>query len=388
MNRAIKIILAPCSFKGSLSASEVCKHLENGINKALPTKSFEIIKIPLADGGEGLVECLLTSTSGKLVNLKAKDPLYREIETFYGVTPDKVAIIEMASASGLPLLQKSERNPLITTTFGTGELIKHALDSGCRKFIIGLGGSATVDCGHGMAKALGVKFLDNEGKEIHELGGGCLNKIQSIDLTNFDSRIKECEFTAACDVTNPLCGKTGASYVFGPQKGATPEMVETLDNNLLHFGELLEKVFNKEIVNKVGSGAAGGMGAVLFSFLNAEFKKGIDIVKEASKFDEHAKGADLIITGEGGLDSQTLGGKALSGMLESAIRLRAPIVAIAGKLDDDEDIFYNAGFKSVFSIVNRPMTEEEAMKNAGELIQKTGQRIVRLYFNVENKNEI
>jgi len=386
MEKATKIILAPCSFKGSLSASDVCKHLENGIQKAFRSKSIEIIKIPLADGGEGLVECLLTSTSGHLVNLKVKDPLNREIESFYGITPDKVAIIEMASASGLPLLQKSERNPLHTTTFGTGELIKHALDSGCRKFIIGLGGSATVDCGQGMAKALGARFFDIDGKEINELGGGCLSKIQTIDLNDFDPRIKECEFTAACDVTNPLCGILGASHVFGPQKGATPEMVEILDKNLLHFGGLLGKVFNKEIVNKVGSGAAGGMGAALFSFLNAEFKKGIDIVKEASKFEEHVKGADLIITGEGSLDSQTLGGKALSGILETSKRLKTPVIAIAGRLDDDEEIFYDAGFKSVFSIINKPMSEEEAMKNAAELVQKTAQRIVRLYFNLENAN--
>lgn len=381
MKKTPKIILAPCSFKGSLSAPDVCKYLEQGIKKAFPTQNFEITKIPIADGGEGLVECLLTTKNGKLIHTKAKDPLFRDIDSFYGQTPDKVAIIEMAAASGLPLLTKAERNPLKTTTFGTGDLIKHALDSGCRKFIIGIGGSATVDCGQGLAKALGARFLDKNGNEITELGGGCLENIQDIDMSNFDPRINDCQFTAACDVTNPLCGEKGASYVFGPQKGADKEMVEVLDKNLLHFGRLLEKKFNMEIVNREGSGAAGGLGAALFSFLRADFQKGIDIVMEASKFEEHAQNASLIITGEGGLDSQTLGGKALSGILETAKKFNVPVVAIAGKLDDDEDIFYEAGFKSLFCIVNRAMTEEEAMKEAGTLVEKAAQRIVRLYFS-------
>ena len=379
MDKTCKIVLASCSFKGSLSASDVCKYLEKGVRRAFPSRNFEVVKIPIADGGEGIVECLLAAKSGELVHTKVRDPLNREIEAFYAITKDKMAIIEMAAASGLPLIKKSERDPLIATTYGTGQLIKHALDKGCRKFIIGLGGSATNDCGHGMAKALGARFLDKDNNEIDKLGGSFLNEVHEIDLQEFDTRIRDAEFIAACDVTNPLCGVKGASYVFGPQKGATKEIVEMLDKNLLRFGQLLEKKFNKEIVNKPGSGAAGGLGAGMFSFLNADFRKGIDIVKEASHFDEQIVGADLIITGEGGLDSQTLGGKALSGILESAKVANVPVVAVAGQVED-EDIFYEAGFKSVFSILNKVMTEEEAMNGAAILVEKVAQRITRLYF--------
>jgi len=371
----MKILIAPDKFKGSLSAFEVADNIEKGILKVFP-KAI-VVKVPMADGGEGTVESLVDATGGKIIKTNVKDPLFRDIESFYGILGDgKTAVIEMAAASGLYLLKDYERNPMITTTYGTGQLIKDALDRGCRRFIIAIGGSATNDGGTGMATALGVKFYDKDGREIG-LGGGELSKIYSIDTSNLDERLKECEFIVACDVANPLIGENGASRVYGPQKGATKEMVEVLDKNLEHYGKLLEKYFNKKIIDVPGSGAAGGLGAGLMAFLNAQLKNGIEIIIETLKLEEKIKEADIVISGEGKIDFQTAFGKTISGIAKLCKKHNKPLIVIAGTVEDIENL-YEIGVSSIFSIVEKPMSLEDAIKNAPTLLEKSAERIFRL----------
>jgi glycerate kinase len=371
----MKILIAPDKFKGSLSAFEVADNIEKGILKVFP-KAI-VVKVPMADGGEGTVESLVDATGGKIIKTNVKDPLFRDIESFYGILGDgKTAVIEMAAASGLYLLKDYERNPMITTTYGTGQLIKDALDRGCRRFIIAIGGSATNDGGAGMATVLGVKFYDKDGREIG-LGGGELSKIYSIDTSNLDERLKECEFIVACDVANPLIGENGASRVYGPQKGATKEMVEVLDKNLEHYGKLLEKYFNKKIIDVPGSGAAGGLGAGLMAFLNAQLKNGIEIIIETLKLEEKIKEADIVISGEGKIDFQTAFGKTISGIAKLCKKHNKPLIVIAGTVEDIENL-YEIGVSSIFSIVEKPMSLEDAIKNAPTLLEKSAERIFRL----------
>lgn len=374
----MKVVIAPDSYKGSLSAKEVAEAIEKGIKKA--DKNINVSKVPMADGGEGITESLVDATGGGIIQVKVADPLMREIEAFYGILGDgETAVIEMAAASGLPLLKEEERNPMKTTTYGTGQLIKHALDMGCRKFIIGLGGSATNDGGAGMAKALGVKFLDSKGREV-ELGGGALGNLSSIDISSIDERIKECTILAACDVDNPLVGPEGASFVFGPQKGATKEEVMMLDQNLQHYGQLLEETLNNSILDYPGAGAAGGLGGGLLAFLNAELKRGIDIVIEASGLEKIVKDADLVITGEGMIDNQTIYGKTPYGVAKVASKYDIPIIAIAGGIGNGAEILYANGFSSIFSIVDKPMKLEESIANCDVLLQNTAERIMRVFM--------
>lgn len=371
----VKILIAPDKFKESLSALKVADSIEKGILKVFP--KAVIVKVPMADGGEGTVESLVDATGGKIIKTNVKDPLFRDIESFYGILGDgKTAVIEMAAASGLYLLKDYERNPMITTTYGTGQLIKDALDRGCRNFIIAVGGSATNDGGAGMATVLGVKFYDKDGIEIG-LGGGELSKIYSIDTSNIDDRLKECEFIVACDVANPLIGENGASRVYGPQKGATKEMVEVLDKNLEHYGKLLEKYFNKKIIDVPGSGAAGGLGAGLMAFLNAQLKNGIEIIIETLKLEEKIKEADIVISGEGKIDFQTAFGKTISGIAKLCKKHNKPLIVIAGTVEDIENL-YEIGVSSIFSIVEKPMSLEDAIKNAPTLLEKSAERIFRL----------
>nr|WP_218623503.1 glycerate kinase [Thermoanaerobacter sp. CM-CNRG TB177] len=371
----VKILIAPDKFKESLSALKVADSIEKGILKVFPKAVIE--KVPMADGGEGTVESLVDATGGKIIKTNVKDPLFRDIESFYGILGDgKTAVIEMAAASGLYLLKDYERNPMITTTYGTGQLIKDALDRGCRKFIIAIGGSATNDGGAGMATALGVKFYDKDGREIG-LGGGALSKIYSIDTSNLDDRLKECRFIVACDVANPLIGENGASRVYGPQKGATKEMVEVLDKNLEHYGKLLEKYFNKKIIDVPGSGAAGGLGAGLMAFLNAQLKSGIEIITETLKLEEKIKEADIVISGEGKIDFQTAFGKTISGIAKLCKKHNKPLIVIAGTVEDIEKL-YEIGVSSVFSTMEKPMFLEDAIKNAPTLLEKSAERIFRL----------
>jgi len=371
----MKIVIAPDSFKGSLSAKEVADAIEKGINKL--NKNITVQKIPMADGGEGTVQALVDGTGGKIISTRVFDPLMREINSFYGILGDnKTAVIEMSAASGLPLISMEERNPLLTTTFGTGQLFLHALEQGCRNFIIGIGGSATNDGGFGMMKALGVKLLDINGEDIG-LGGGALERLSFIDISNLDPRIKECIITVACDVDNPLCGIRGASNVFGPQKGATPEMIVTLDKNLKLYSEIIEDQLGVSIINTPGSGAAGGLGGGLLAFLNAKLKSGIDIVIETTNLEAYIKNADLIITGEGSIDFQTQFGKTPFGVAKLGEKYNIPVIALAGSIGKGADVLYNKGFHSIFSIVNKPMTLEEAIKDGAFLLEDAAERVLR-----------
>ncbi|MDP4143552.1 MAG: glycerate kinase [Bacillota bacterium] len=371
----MKIVVAPDSFKGSLSAKQVADALEKGIKKV--DAAIEVVKVPMADGGEGTVQSLVDAASGKLIPLKVMDPLMREIDSFYGILGDgSTAVIEMAAASGLPLLKAEERNPWKTTTYGTGQLIKHALDMGCRNIILGIGGSATNDGGCGMAAALGVKFLDKAGNEI-SLGGGSLSLIHYIDISELDKRIKECSIAAACDVDNPLVGPKGASQVFGPQKGADKDMVLALDKNLIHYGKVVKESLGVSILDYPGSGAAGGLGGGLLAFLGADLKRGVDIVIEAVKLEEKIIGADLVITGEGMIDYQTLHGKTPYGVALAASKQGIPVIAVAGGIGENIESLYDHGFTSIFSIVDKPMKLDDTIKCSERLLESTAERIIR-----------
>ena len=371
----MKFVIAPDSFKGSLTALEVSESIEKGIKKVFEDAVIE--KIPMADGGEGTVQSLVDSTGGRIVNINVKGPVLKDVNAFYGILGDeKTAIIEMAAASGLPLVSEEEKNPMITTSYGTGELIRDALDKGCRNIIIGLGGSATNDGGAGMLKALGVQFLDSKGEDVG-FGGESLGKICNIDLTNMDSRIKECRITAACDVNNPLCGTEGASYVFGPQKGADEEMVKELDSNLANYAEIIKKDLKTDIINEPGSGAAGGMGAGLMAFLNAKLERGIDIVIKLTNLEEKIKKADVVFTGEGMMDYQTAFGKTPYGVAKVAKKYNLPVIGITGGIGKGAETLYDKGFDSVFSIVDKPMPLIDAMTDGKELIERAAERIMR-----------
>jgi len=374
----MKIVIAPDSFKGSLSALEVAKSIQKGILNV--DKSIETVIVPMADGGEGTVQSLIDASGGEIVELTVHDPLFREIKSFYGIMGDGVtAVIEMAAASGLPLLLSEERNPLTTTTYGTGELIKDALNRGCRKFIIGLGGSATNDGGCGMAQALGVKFLDKNGKEVG-FGGGQLSEICSIDISGIDSRIKNAEFRAACDVDNPLCGEKGASAVYGPQKGASAGDVVLLDKGLEHFSQMVKKQFNFDIKNIAGAGAAGGLGAGVMIFLQAKLQQGIEIVTQTTNLAGKMKGAQLVITGEGRIDFQTAFGKTPFGVAQVAKEQNIPVIVLAGSLGDGYQTLYDKGFNGIFSIIDKPMSLQQAIDNAAGLLENAAENVLRIWI--------
>ena len=366
----MKILIAPDSFKESLTSIEVADYLKEGFKKA--DKNFEITKLPLADGGEGTVKSLVAATDGKIMKKEVTDPLGNKVEAIYGILGDgKTGVIEMATASGLPLVPKDKRNPLKTTTYGTGELIKAALDQGCTKLIIGIGGSATNDCGVGMAQALGGKFLDEDGKQIG-YGGQYLKDIEKIDLSQLDSRIAETEIEVACDVDNPLYGKNGAAYIYGPQKGASKDQVKELDQGLKHIAEIIKDDLGKEVNEIPGAGAAGGLGAGLSAFLDAKLRPGIKIVMEASKLREKMKKVDLVVTGEGKIDGQTASGKTPVGVSRIAKKEELPVIAVAGTIGEDAEKVYDEGIDFLYSVIDKPMTLKEAIDNADELLIKTG----------------
>ncbi|GAB1803513.1 glycerate kinase [Priestia megaterium] len=369
----MKIVIAPDSFKESLTALHVCEALEKGIKTHFP--NAEISKVPMADGGEGTVQSLVDATGGQIIQAKVTGPLGKEVEAFYGILGDgKTAVIEMAAASGLHQVPMDERNPLITTTRGTGELILKALDQKVKHIIIGIGGSATNDGGAGMAKALGAKLLNTNGAEIKE-GGGSLNQLAAIDLTNFDSRLAEVKVEVACDVDNPLTGATGASAVFSPQKGATPDMVKQLDRNLAHYAAVIEKEMDIHIQNVPGAGAAGGLGGGLLAFLSAELKPGVDIVIEATQLESYIKNADLVITGEGRIDGQTIYGKTPIGVAKTAKKHSVPVIAIAGSIGVGSEAVYEHGISALFSVVPGAVHLSEALEKAGENIERTAKNV-------------
>jgi glycerate kinase len=370
----MKIVIAPDSFKECLSAREVSRSIAIGIRKMAPMA--EIIEIPISDGGEGVLDTLLGGSGGKRITVSVMDPLMRPIMSEYGILEDKkTAVIEMARASGLELLKESEKDPLITTSFGTGQLIKDALNKGCNKIIIGIGGSATNDGGAGMARALGAKFLDKRGEEIPE-GGGSLDRLNTIDLTFFDKRIQNCELIVACDVSNPLTGENGASMVYGGQKGGSKGDLPILDNNLAHYANCIEAVLGIDIDQVPGAGAAGGSGAGLMAFLKGKLVNGIELILQTLKIEEHIKEAHLVFTGEGKIDVQTLHGKTISGIAAMAKKHKVPVIVITGKIGEGIEEIYSLGVHAVFSIVNQPMELQEAMVKAPELIQDCAKNIM------------
>ncbi|GAB4116560.1 MAG: glycerate kinase [Candidatus Caldatribacteriota bacterium] len=349
----MKIIIAPDSFKGSLSALDVAEAIKLGVEEVFPQAI--IIKIPMADGGEGTVQCLVDATSGEIRKEKVCGPLGEKVLASYGILGDKkTAVIEMAAASGITLIPEKKRNPLITTTYGTGQLIKAALDQGCEKMVIGIGGSATNDGGAGMAQALGVRLLDKEDREIG-FGGRELKRIERIDLSSIDPRIKLTQVLVASDVTNPLCGPRGASHVYGPQKGATAEMVEELDQALNHFAHIIKRDLGKDISEIPGAGAAGGLGAGLIAFLDAELRPGVEVVIEAVRLEETLKDADLVITGEGKVDNQTVYGKVPVGVAKVAKRYKIPVLAIAALIGDGAELVYQHGIDHLIKISEPPV---------------------------------
>lgn len=373
----MKIVVAPDSFKESLSAMEVAQAIEKGFRAVFPDAQIE--KIPMADGGEGTVQSLVDATGGKIITKEVTGPLGEKVTAFFGVLGDgKTAVIEMAAASGLHLVPVEKRNPLLTTTRGTGELILAALDEGVDHLIIGIGGSATNDGGSGMAQALGARLLDKDRNEIAP-GGGSLDKLANIDISELDARLQNVKIEVACDVDNPLIGQDGASHVFGPQKGATPEMVEQLDQNLAHYATILARDLGKDVAHIPGAGAAGGLGAGLLAFLDAELKSGIDIVIAATDLEEKIKDADLVITGEGKIDSQTIHGKTPIGVAKAAKKFNIPVIAICGSIADDADVVHDHGIDVLFSSLMRITTLEEALESGASNVEKTARNIAALY---------
>lgn len=376
----MKIMIAPDSFKESMSALEAASAIEAGFKKIIPDADY--IKIPMADGGEGTVQSLVDATDGEILKEIVTGPLGESVEAFYGITGDgKTAVIEMAAASGLHLIRKEERNPLYTTTRGTGELILAALHYGVDQIIIGIGGSATNDGGAGMAQALGAKLLDSTGAQIG-YGGGALGNLHSIDLRNLDGRLSDVEINIVCDVDNPLTGEHGAAAVFGPQKGATLEIVAVLDENLSHYGEVIKKELGKDISTVPGAGAAGGLGAGLIAFLDGDLRRGVDVVMETIQLEKMMENASLVITGEGKIDNQTAYGKTPMGVAEVAKKWGVPVIGIAGMVDyhhngKNEEVEGEL-FNAIFSIVPGPVSLEEAMENAADYTEQLAENIARL----------
>ena len=372
----MKVVIAPDSYKGCLSALEVAKAMERGVLSVFP--SAEVRKIPIADGGEGTVAALVTATNGQLRQTEVTDPLGNKIIAHWGVLGDgRTAVIEMAAASGLPLVPKEKRDPRVTTTDGTGEQIKAALAEGLAKIIIGIGGSATNDGGTGMARALGVRFLDAAGQEV-AAGGGSLAEICQIDTTGLDPRLKNTEIVVACDVDNPLCGTRGASAVFGPQKGATPEMVQQLDAGLAKYASCARQATGRDVAEKAGAGAAGGLGAGLMFFTPAQLKPGVEIVLDAVGFSDIVRDADFVITGEGRTDFQTAFGKAPVGVAKVAKTHGAPVFCISGGLGEGADDVLAQGIDAVMSICDRPLSLEECMAAGAQLIEPAAARLCRI----------
>ena len=372
-----KIILAFDSFKGSVGSAEIALRAQQAIGKQLP--NCEVVTFPIADGGEGTTEAICKGLQAQVVSCSAHDPLMNPIEVLYGIANDgDTAILEMAAASGLPLLSTADRNPMNTTTFGTGEIILDALKRGCRHFIMGIGGSATNDAGTGMLTALGFRFLDKGGTVLDPVGRN-LSRIEQIDDSLVPSALRESSFTIACDVTNPFYGPQGAASVFAPQKGASAHDVELLDNGLKHYADLLFQLKGIDVHLIPGAGAAGGMGGGILPFLNATLQSGIDTILDILHFEKALDEANLVITGEGKMDAQTGMGKALGGILRKAQQKNVPVIALGGAVED-VSLLNEMGFTAVFSIQPYPVTLEKAMQRefALENIERTVTQIIRI----------
>ncbi|MDF2614184.1 MAG: glycerate kinase [Clostridia bacterium] len=371
----MQIIVAPDSFKGSMSAIEVANSIEKGIKRVF--RDADIIKIPIADGGEGTVDAIVMGAGGTYRDAMVTGPLGQRIKARYGMLPDGSAVIEMAAASGITLVPKEKLNPLEATTYGTGELVKAALNEGATNIIMGIGGSATNDGGMGFAQALGAVFKDKQGN-ILGLGAKYLKEIETIDISRLDKRLSQTRFIVACDVTNPLCGRQGASVVYGPQKGATSEMVEQLDDALRHYAYKIKEQLQKDILNTQGTGAAGGMGAGLLVFCNAVLKSGIKTVLKAVHIEQYLTDTDLIITGEGKIDGQSVYGKVPIGVAQAAMPYHIPVMALVGGIGEGASKVYDHGIDSIMSIVDRPMDLEEAINEGQELVEDGAERMMRI----------
>lgn len=354
----MKIIIASDSFKGSLTSVEVAQAAKQGILQVLP--DCEVVAVNVADGGEGTVEAIVEALGGEIVVAQVSDPLGRPIAARYGIVGD-MAIIEMAAASGLPLLAIEERNPWLTSTYGTGEMILDAISRGCRQFLVGIGGSATNDAGTGMLQALGFRFYDIHGKLIKHCSGGCLQDIARIDDSQVPVAIIDSTFTVACDVDTPFCGPEGAAPVFAPQKGADTEMVGRLDAGMASFAIVIADKYAVNVVPVAGAGAAGGMGGAFYAFLRAKLKKGIDMVLDAIDFESLIQGADLVITGEGKVDFQTAKGKTAAGVLNRAKKQHIPVIAIGGCVEMC-DALQQMGFAGIYPILEEEVPLELAMQ--------------------------
>ena len=371
------ILIAPDSYKGSLTALEVAQAMEEGAKRIFPDATFDLV--PIADGGEGTVDALVAATNGQFRETTVTGPMRKPVKAKWGVFGDgKTAVIEMATASGLPLLAPDERDPLNACTCGTGELVRAALDEGVSTIILGIGGSATNDGGMGFARVLGAKFYDKAGKELPP-GGAALANLASIDISGLDPRLKNVEIRVACDVDNPLCGPRGASAVFGPQKGATPALVQQLDAALGVYAKVAAEATGKTAVPELaGAGAAGGLGAALLFFTDATLMPGVTLVLEAVGFDARVKKADLVFTGEGRTDFQTAYGKAPAGVAQAAKKYSLPVVCLSGGIGDGADDVLVQGIDVVFSIAPGPISLQDCLANGESLLRNAAERICRL----------
>jgi glycerate 2-kinase len=376
----MKVLIAMDSFKGTFGSLEIAGIVEKGIKKVYG--NAEVNKIAMADGGEGTVRSLVEGLNGEYVRVEVCDPLENRIMAEYGIVNGDTAIMEMAEASGLCLVPEDQRNPLVTSTYGTGELIADAVGKGCRKIILGIGGSATNDGGMGMATALGIRFLDRNENAIGQ-GGGSLDRLVHIDMSCLNPGIREIEFLVACDVDNPLCGDNGASRVYGLQKGATQKMVEILDQNLSHYAEVIKESLSVDVLDMKGAGAAGGLGAGLVAFCDAKLAKGVDIVLDILNFNEKVKDSDIVITGEGRIDEQTVYGKVPVGVAARAKKYGKPVFAIAGFTAKGAELVYLHGIDAVISSMVGPMSLDEAIMQSPKLIEEAAERLFRIIHAME-----
>ncbi|MEN6314938.1 MAG: glycerate kinase [Clostridiaceae bacterium] len=376
-----KVLLIPDSFKGTMSSSQICCIMEKTIHKYYP--NAEVISIPVADGGEGSVDSFLAAIGGEKAAVKVKGPYFEDIQSFYGILPDHTAVIEMAAAAGLPLVGE-DKHAEKTTTYGVGQLMENAVSAGCKRIILGLGGSATNDGGAGAAAALGVSFRNTEGKPFIPVGQ-TLSDISSIDISSMNPALAGVEIITMCDIDNPLCGPQGASAVFGPQKGADEAMVRILDVNLAHMAEIVKRDLGKDIINLPGAGAAGGMGGGMAAFFNSRLQMGIETVLDIVHFDTLLKGADLVFSGEGKIDFQSLRGKVVIGVARRTKKVGVPLIAIVGDIGDNIEGVYDEGVSAIFSINRVAVPFKEAKLRSESDLALTMDNLMR-FINVYRKS--
>ncbi len=376
-----RVLVAPDSFKGSLSALRAAEAIAKGVSRACP--DCQVTMLPIADGGEGTLDALLSGAGGRSLSVPVRGPLGEEVDAQLGVLPEGVAVVEMAQASGLTLIASERRNPLLASSFGTGQLIRAALDQNCRQLVITIGGTATVDGGTGLLAALGARFIDADGQELPPIGSS-LPQIAAVDLSLLDPRLESCNIRVASDVTNPLYGPEGAAAVFGPQKGATAEMVRYLDGGLRRLAEVTAKATGRDVSELSGGGAAGGVGAALVAYLGGQMQSGVQVVLDTLQADRHLRLADLVITGEGRMDAQTAHGKAPVGIALRGRQHGCRTIALVGSVLPGYEAVYSQGISAIFPIVNRPLALSEAMNEAAELLSDAAARAMHAWQAFRN----